>query len=87
MSKSLVACTEKYPTKTAILWERISLFYEVVLYKIDIFGLVGAQIFIENTDNKNFKLSFNLALLHKDLKCKAPLIELDLRRNLGKWST
>lgn len=57
--KSLVACTEKYPTKTAILWERISLFYEVVLYKIDIFGLVGAQIFIENTDNKNFKLSFN----------------------------
>jgi hypothetical protein len=39
--------------------ERISLFYEVVLYKIDIFGLVGAQIFIENTDNKNFKLSFN----------------------------
>ena len=28
-----------------------------------------------------------LALLHKDLKCKAPLIELNLRRNLGKWST
>ena len=83
MSKSLVACTEKYPTKTAILWERISLFYEVVLYKIDIFGLVGAQIFIENTDNKNFKLSFNLALLHKDLKCKAPLIELNLRRNVS----
>ena len=27
------------------------------------------------------------ALLHKDLKCKAPLIELNLRRNLGKWST
>jgi hypothetical protein len=45
MSKSLVACTEKNPTKKAILWKRISLFYEVVLYKIDIFGLVGAQIF------------------------------------------
>lgn len=59
MSKSLVACTEKYPAKTEILWKRISLFYDVVLYKIDIFGLVGAQIFIENTDNKNFKLSFN----------------------------
>ncbi|WP_168406718.1 hypothetical protein [Acinetobacter indicus] len=27
------------------------------------------------------------ALLHKDLKCKVPLIELNLRRNLGKWST
>ena len=27
------------------------------------------------------------ALLHKDLKCKAPLIGLNLRRNLGKWST
>ena len=27
------------------------------------------------------------ALLHKDLKCKAPLIEPNLRRNLGKWST
>ncbi|KJE66315.1 hypothetical protein CAT72_07655, partial [Acinetobacter baumannii] len=25
------------------------------------------------------------ALLHKDLKCKAPLIEPNLRRNLGKW--
>ncbi|OVM32575.1 benzoate transporter, partial [Acinetobacter baumannii] len=28
---------------------------------------------------------FYLALLHKDLKCKAPLIEPNLRRNLGKW--
>ncbi|RSF30187.1 benzoate transporter, partial [Acinetobacter baumannii] len=25
------------------------------------------------------------ALLHKDLKCKAPLIEPNLRRNLDKW--
>ena len=30
---------------------------------------------------------FSMALLHKDLKCKAPLIEPNLRRNLGKWST
>ncbi|MRA04262.1 antibiotic acetyltransferase, partial [Acinetobacter lwoffii] len=30
-------------------------------------------------------LSFRSALLHKDLKCKAPLIEPNLRRNLGKW--
>lgn len=30
---------------------------------------------------------FEWALLHKDLKCKAPLIEPNLRRNLGKWST
>ncbi|MBF6776010.1 hypothetical protein HN272_19585 [Acinetobacter baumannii] len=30
---------------------------------------------------------FQMALLHKDLKCKAPLIEPNLRRNLGKWST
>ncbi|HCV3194314.1 TPA: hypothetical protein OV647_001042 [Acinetobacter baumannii] len=29
----------------------------------------------------------NRALLHKDLKGKAPLIEPNLRRNLGKWST
>ena len=29
----------------------------------------------------------HVALLHKDLKCKAPLIEPNLRRNLGKWST
>ncbi|MBF6741532.1 hypothetical protein HN262_15610 [Acinetobacter baumannii] len=32
-------------------------------------------------------LEFEVALLHKDLKCKAPLIEPNLRRNLGKWST
>ncbi|WP_180062428.1 hypothetical protein [Acinetobacter sp. YH12120] len=30
---------------------------------------------------------FSTALLHKDLKCKAPLIEPNLRRNLGNWST
>ncbi|NAS02898.1 hypothetical protein GPS44_10600 [Acinetobacter haemolyticus] len=30
---------------------------------------------------------YQSVLLHKDLKCKAPLIEPNLRRNLGKWST
>ena len=30
---------------------------------------------------------YSTALLHKDLKCKAPLIEPNLMRNLGKWST
>ena len=34
-----------------------------------------------------FYLLLERALLHKDLKCKAPLIEPNLRRNLGKWST
>jgi len=43
-------------------------------------------------DNKWANLKFinytrGMALLHKDLKCKAPLIEPNLRRNLGKWST
>ena len=33
------------------------------------------------------KSVIKVALLHKDLKCKAPLIEPNLRRNLGKWST
>ncbi|BFM86884.1 dUTPase [Acinetobacter baumannii] len=36
---------------------------------------------------KNVLNEFRQALLHKDLKCKAPLIEPNLRRNLGKWST
>ena len=41
-------------------------------------------------DQKSYQMNFEQlfsALLHKDLKCKAPLIELNLRRNLGKWST
>ncbi|MCU4616731.1 hypothetical protein [Acinetobacter lwoffii] len=33
------------------------------------------------------KIKRTTALLHKDLKCKAPLIEPNLRRNLGKWAT
>ncbi|OOU06094.1 hypothetical protein BTH03_00620, partial [Acinetobacter baumannii] len=35
--------------------------------------------------NLNFLTQLRAALLHKDLKCKAPLIEPNLRRNLGKW--
>ncbi|KNY37424.1 hypothetical protein RR27_19500, partial [Acinetobacter baumannii] len=31
------------------------------------------------------RTNWKWALLHKDLKCKAPLIEPNLRRNLGKW--
>ncbi|QIC60254.1 hypothetical protein FSC12_02240 [Acinetobacter schindleri] len=34
-----------------------------------------------------YGLYFITALLHKDLKCKAPLIDPNLRRNLGKWAT
>ncbi len=37
--------------------------------------------------NGYLDLYIQTALLHKDLKCKAPLIEPNLRRNLGKWST
>ncbi|NAR29596.1 BapA/Bap/LapF family prefix-like domain-containing protein [Acinetobacter haemolyticus] len=40
------------------------------------------QNFFANDNNQNLEV-----LLHKDLKCKAPLIEPNLRRNLGKWST
>ena len=45
---------------------------------------------VETTEDWKFSILFFLflrALLHKDLKCKAPLIEPNLRRNLGKWST
>ena len=50
--------------------------------------------YLKNTDisstgatNVGIQLGYGTALLHKDLKCKAPLIEPNLRRNLGKWST
>ena len=51
---------------------------------------------VNNINNQFFRFLFIIfchpdysqrALLHKDLKCKAPLIEPNLRRNLGKWST
>ncbi|EOT7397059.1 hypothetical protein ACWJ7G_000779 [Acinetobacter baumannii] len=43
------------------------------------------QVF--NRDNTVFHFWLPMALLHKDLTCKAPLIEPNLRRNLGKWAT
>ena len=58
--------------------------------------LSGTIEFAEKCKSLNKKFIFVLgnhdyysskALLHKDLKCKAPLIEPNLRRNLGKWST
>ena len=50
----------------------------------------SVQSKLNDLQNQAKDLSTNTAstaLLHKDLKCKAPLIELNLRRNLGKWST
>ena len=56
------------------------------------FMVVGGKSIVAVGDtsscgSKYLKISDLAALLHKDLKCKAPLIELNLRRNLGKWST
>ena len=42
---------------------------------------------VMDEETNNFCLVNARALLHKDLKCKAPLIEPNLRRNLCKWST
>ncbi len=52
-------------------------------------GLVsnGKSPFQENNFYALGLKEFFSALLHKDLKGKAPLIEPNLRRNLGKWST
>ena len=50
----------------------------------------GQFLGIRNIHHGSFNkrtVIFSRALLHKDLKCKAPLIEPNLRRNLGKWST
>ncbi|MCY3362192.1 hypothetical protein ECD73_18440 [Acinetobacter baumannii] len=46
---------------------------------------IGVYLWNDALSTAFFKLL--RALLHKDLKCKAPLIEPNLRRNLGKWST
>ncbi|MCQ1048931.1 hypothetical protein ACLD0I_17895 [Acinetobacter baumannii] len=49
----------------------------------------GGEAVIFNTTKGEVILNLYAlpALLHKDLKCKAPLIEPNLRRNLDKWST
>ncbi len=56
---------------------------------IMIFGDLSIEKLLDNLDKlSNLQYLYILeALLHKDLKCKAPLIEPNLRRNLGKWST
>ena len=57
---------------------------DTTAYKIN-----GVSIFDSTGTSRKLTISFEkqTALLHKDLKCKAPLIEPNLRRNLGKWST
>ncbi|MFA8903385.1 hypothetical protein ACEJ55_18795, partial [Acinetobacter baumannii] len=50
-----------------------------------IFGRYYRPVFVFLYDKVYILLKGLLtALLHKDLKCKAPLIEPNLRRNLGK---
>lgn len=56
-----------------------------LLFKIDNLIILGeAKCVVVNDSAISY---WHSALLHKDLKCKAPLIEPNLRRNLGKWST
>ncbi|MCL5769278.1 hypothetical protein [Acinetobacter sp. ANC5681] len=47
-------------------------------------GIGNRKLLLDEEIEDNLK---RMALLHKDLKYKAPLIEPNLRRNLGKWST
>ena len=57
---------------------------ELRLIKPHFNGMASTWLYSKNTLTKHY---LSMALLHKDLKCKAPLIEPNLRRNLGKWST
>ncbi len=57
------------------------------LSDIEILTIQIVGEFLGLDSDKNIWFYFKKALLHKDWKCKAPLIELNLRRNLGKWST
>ncbi len=59
----------------------------VILFSITLIvsNVIHRQQLINNSLATNYE--YATALLHKDLKCKAPLIEPNLRRNLGKWST
>ncbi|WP_171265725.1 thioesterase family protein, partial [Acinetobacter baumannii] len=51
---------------------------------MDAFGHVNNVQYYRYIESSRI-LYMEKALLHKDLKCKAPLIEPNLRRNLGKW--
>ena len=61
----------------------------LLLKTIDFNTLVSgtALPYLNVSDLRKILIVHPTALLHKDLKCKAPLIEPNLRRNLGKWST
>jgi len=57
------------------------------LKKSDVEYLYKYSVIYEKEAYNLFQGYFPTALLHKYLKGKAPLIEPNLRRNFGKWST
>ena len=84
------------PQAFLLEWQREQLLKTEIPKSTSIFesvkGLVSKeqqQILNDEAHDTLYLLKAELesALLHKDLKCKAPLIEPNLRRNLGKWST
>ena len=59
-----------------------------LIFSESILGIEKTQSYQNDINIISVEKSYiPMALLHKDLKCKAPLIEPNLRRNLGKWST
>ncbi|QXR10052.1 BapA prefix-like domain-containing protein [Acinetobacter junii] len=87
--------TTTIPTEPSVVLLKIPMNDISVIKKDGLNAIVflknGEKIVIQNFFNEENTLDNSLviqeALLHKDLKCKAPLIEPNLRRNLGKWST
>ncbi|WP_228145256.1 exodeoxyribonuclease VII large subunit, partial [Acinetobacter baumannii] len=67
------------------LSEYLGTVQEVIRLTFDEPVWVRAEIRNLNVKGGHYYLELAEALLHKDLKCKAPLIEPNLRRNLGKW--
>ncbi len=88
---------EKYKSSYEFLFQKIQdLKQEYALNEIEANCLkecmkeipeIGCQIQWSLYQREQIGCEIESALLHKDLKCKAPLIEPNLRRNLGKWST
>ncbi len=73
--------SERDYTRKVTLMERSS-------YSTTVAEIMTAKVITVGLNNTVEEcLQLMTALLHKDLKCKAPLIEPNLRRNLGKWST